>query len=474
MAENPTPPRRRAPNPELDTLNTEYGKLRSGFDAASQRTQTLTGARRRLEETARPELIVPRNEFQAPYEISKVPNGARALRQLDGQLAQAEAAKQAYAAPLQQMAGKYRDFTNRTQTQTLLRSAGAPVAAPSRGLPVANAALAPASTDPGNRSASAASALPNAPQLRPGDANTFTGANGITRAVPGLLSSQATAVPQRTLPPAMVAPPSTAPRVADTTGGALEGARVAALQTRADAGSMVTDGFGPEAELMRRFEISQGSYQNKGRPSSRAAAAQALFGQLGAMNQASASGQQAANGLLQSGASAQNLANEAFAQRRQDARRLEFESAAAQQQQAVEGQRVLRTLNTADGRTGALRQDGSFTPITDAGGHAVQEVVKADAGGQITPKDQLDYLGQQQKAVLDSLSLDEDQRAQQLAALDTRAQALFAPPVAAAPAPAAATGKPSLDQFLAQARKANPSATDAQLTAFYQRKYGTP
>lgn len=178
--------------------------------------------------------------------------------------------------------------------------------------------------------------------------------------------------------------------------------------------------------------------------------------------------------MLQSGASAQNLANEAFAQRRQDVRRLEFDNAATQQQQAVEGQRVLRTLNTADGRTGALRQDGSFTPITDASGQAVQEVVKADAGGRITPKDQLDYVGQQQKAVLDSLSLDEDQRAQQLAALDARAQALFGPPAAATPAPAAATAKPTLDQFLAQARKANPTATDAQLTAFYQRKYGTP
>ncbi|MGO1073567.1 hypothetical protein [Lysobacter sp. CA199] len=474
MAENPTIPRRRALNPELQGLNSEYGKLRSGFDAASQRSQTLTGARRRLEETAKPELIVPRNEFQAPYEISKVPNGARALRQLDGQLAQANAAKQAYAVPLQQMAGKYRDFTSRAQTQTLLRNAGVPAPAPSRGLPAANALPATAQTDPGTRSANAASALPNGPRLRPGDANTFTGANGVTRAVPGLLNASAGTAPARVLPPTMVAPPSTAARVADTTRGALEGARVAALQTRVDAGSMVTDGFGPEAELMRRFEISQGSYQNKGRPGSRAAAAQALLGQLGAMNQASATGQQAANGLLQSGASAENVANEAFAQRRQDARRLEFDSATAQQQQALEGQRVLRTLNTADGRTGALRQDGSFTPITDATGQAVQEVVKADASGRITPKDQLDYLGQQQKAVLDSLSLDEDQRAQQLAALDGRAQALFAPPAPSTAAPAAAAGNPTLDQFLAQARKANPSATDAQLTAFYQKKYGTP
>ena len=472
MAENPTThPRRRALNPELDTLNAQYGKLRSGFDTASQRTQALTGARRRLADTAQPELIVPRNEFQAPYEISKVPNGARALRQLDGQLAQAEAAKQAYAGPLQQMAGKYRDFTNRTQTQALLRSAGVPIAASASA--AAPAALAMAPTDPGSRTASAAAALPNAPRLRPGDANTFTGANGVTRAVPGLMNAPAT-TPQRTLPPAMVAAPSTAARVADTTREALGGARVAALQTRADAGSMVTDGLGPEAELMRRFEISQSSYQNKGRPGSRAAAAQALLGQLGAMNQASASGQQAANGALQAGANAQSLANEAFAQRRQDARRLEFDSATAQQQQAVEGQRVLRTLNTADGRTGALRQDGSFTPITDASGQAVQEVVKADASGRITAKDQLDYLGQQQKAVLDSLSLDETQRAQQLAALDARAQALFAPPAAATPAAAAPAGKPTLDQFLAQARKANPSATEAQLTAFYQRKYGTP
>lgn len=469
MAENPTPARRRTLNPELDRLNAEYGTVRSGYEAASQRTQTLTGARRRLAETAGTELIVPRNEFQAPYEISKVPNGARALRQLDGQLAQAEAAKQAYAAPLQQMAGKYRDFTNRTQTQTLLRSAGAPVAA-ARGLPAANAPPATTPTEPGARAASAASALPNAPRLRPSDANTFTGANGVTRAVPGLINAAASAAPVRALPPAMVAPPSTSARVADTTRGALDGARVAALQTRADAGSMVTDGFGPEAELMRRFDISQSSYQNKGRPGSRAAAAQALLGQLGAMNQASATGQQAANGLLQTGATAQNAADEAFAQRRNDARRLEFDNAATQQQQAIEGQRVSRTLNTTDGRTGALRQDGSFTPITDASGQAVQELVKTDVSGRITPKDQLDYLGQQQKAVLDSLSLSEEQRAQQLAALDARAQALFAP---AGAAPAAA-GKPSLTEFLAQARKANPSATDAQLTAFYQRKYGTP
>lgn len=472
MADSPTtpPPRRRTLNPELQGLHSEYGKLRSGFDAATQRTQTLSGARRRLAETASPELIVPRNEFQAPYEISKVPNGARALRQLDGQLAQAEAAKQAYAAPLQQMAGKYRDFTNRTQTDVLMRNAGVPVpAVPAlgRGLP-ANAAMpARMPTDPSRRSASAASGLPNAPSLRPGDLNTFTGANGATRAVPSLLQNAAgqPTGPIRALPTSMVAPASTAPRVVDTTQRGLEGARVAALQSRADAGSLVTDGFGPEAELMRRFEISQGSYQNKGRPGSRAAAAQALFGQLGAMNQASASGQQAASGLIQTGANAENAANEAFVQRRQEARRLEMDNAAVQQQQIGEGQRVLRTLNTADGRTGALRQDGSFTPITDASGRPVQEAVKADLSGRITPKDQLDYLGQQQQAVMDSLSLSEEQRAEQLAALNTRAQALFAP---------TAQARPTLSQFLIEGRRKNPGATDAQLKAFYQQEFGNP
>ncbi|MGO1000770.1 hypothetical protein [Lysobacter sp. CA196] len=424
-----------------------------------------------MAETASPELIVPRNEFQAPYELSRVPNGARALRQLDGQLAQAEAAKQAYVAPLQQMAGKYRDFTNRTQTETLMRNAGAPVAAaPSmaHGLPVTAAASATARTptEPGRRSANAASGLPNAPSLRPGDVNTFTGANGATRAVPSLLQNAGQPTGAiRTLPTSMVAPASTAPRVADTTQRALEGARVAALQSRADAGSLVTDGLGSEAELMRRFEISQGSYQNKGRPGSRAAAAQALFGQLGAMNQASASGQQAANGLIQAGANAENAANEAFSQRRQEARRLEMDSAAVQQQQLGEGQRVLRTLNTADGRTGALRQDGSFTPITDASGRPVQEAVKADLSGRITPKDQLDYLGQQQQAVMDSLSLNEEQRAEQLSALDARAQALFAP---------TAQARPTLSQFLIEGRRKNPGATDAQLKAFYQQEFGNP
>lgn len=471
MADSPTttPARRRTLNPELQGLHSEYGKLRSGFDAATQRAQALSGARRRLAETASPELIVPRNEFQAPYEISKVPNGARALRQLDGQLAQAEAAKQAYSAPLQQMAGKYREFTNRTQAETLMRNAGVPVPAVpalARGLP-ANAAMpARMPTEPGRRSASAASGLPNAPSLRPGDANTFTGANGVTRAVPSLLQNagQPTGA-VRALPASTVAPASTAPRVMDTTQHALEGARVAALQSRADAGSLVTDGFGPEAELMRRFEISQGSYQNKGRPGSRAAAAQALFGQLGAMNQASASGQQAANGLIQTGANAENAADEAFAQRRQEARRLEMDSAAVQQQQLGEGQRVLRTLNTADGRTGALRQDGSFTPITDASGRPVQEAVKADLSGRITPKDQLDYLGQQQQAVMDSLSLSEEQRAEQLAALDARAQALFTP--------TAARRNPTLEEFVTAARKGNPGLSDAELKAFYQQKYST-
>lgn len=471
MADSPTtpPPRRRTLNPELRGLHSEYGKLRSGFDTATQRAQTLTGARRRLAETARPELIVPRNEFQAPYELSKVPNGARALRQLDGQLAQAEAAKQAYAAPLQQIAGKYRDFTDRIQTQTLMRNAGAPVAAVSSlagGLPATAVAPARMPTEPGRRAESAASGLPNAPRLRPGDANTFTSANGVTRVVPGLMQNAGQpAASTRALPTSMVAPASTAPRVVDTTQRGLEGARIAALQSRADAGSLVTDGLGPEAELMRRFEISQGSYQNKGRPGSRAAAAQALFGQLGAMNQASASGQQAANGLIQAGANAENVANEAFAQRRQEARRLEMDSAAVQQQQVGEGQRVLRTLNTADGRTGALRQDGSFTPITDASGQPVQEAIKADLSGRITPKDQLDYLGQQQQAVMDSLSLSEEQRAQQLTALDARAQELFAP--------AASPRKPTVDEFLALARRGNPNLSDAQLKAFYQQKYGT-
>ncbi|MBW8776661.1 MAG: hypothetical protein JF596_17120 [Stenotrophomonas sp.] len=456
MATNDPNTRKRASDPELDALNAKYGEVRSGYEAAAGRARNLSAARDQLGQNVKTELIVPRNEFQAPYEISNVPGGSRAIRTLDGQIAQANTAKEAFAKPLQDAAQGFRDYTARTQQNTLLRSVG--VAPPARTLPggapvsAQNAASLPNS--PGTPTPAAAAA-----QLTPGSPNSFTGANGVTRSVAAAPAAAGARAAPRSLPP-VVAANTTAPMVQDSTQRATDAIRGAALQSRADAADVVTDGLGPSAELMRRLDIAQSSYQNRGSPSSRAAVAQAILGQLAARNQASAAGQGATNAVLQGGAASENAANEAFAGRKQQARMFDAEGALQQDQSATEGRRVNRTLTGSDGTTSVLSNDGTLTPITGQNGQAFREL-RTDATGRITPEVQLKYLGEQRKAILENVALPDEQRTQQLAAIDERVAGLLPQPAAAAAA-APAIPQPAID-FL----KKNPNRA-----AEFDAKYG--
>jgi hypothetical protein len=106
-------------------------------------------------------------------------------------------------------------------------------------------------------------------------------------------------------------------------------------------------------------------------------------------------------------------------------------------------------------------QGTKFTPVTGADG-SMLTAPRTKAEGAITPQVQIETLVKQLTAEQGSLQPDPARIAefnQKIAALMPSAQAQGAP-------------KPTLEQFMAAARKANPGAADADLTAFYNQKYG--
>ena len=329
---------------------------------------------------------------------------------------------------------------------------------------VAAAKPAPAAPTGGEAPAAVAS-LPNSPgkptggmmpPSKPGDPQTFTGSNGLTRQLPsydpsGGVQSQSfggTATPlQRTLSQPVVAPDNPTrnmgPRVQ---GGVIP-----------SASGMEAGVYGGEAK--RRLEndlITIGV----GRPSVRRGLIEAYTQQQGAQNTAALADQNAGAAMdLQQQRGVMD-ANEAFAGRRLDASGLNRNSALKQQETSVQGQRVMRTLTGQDGNTNVLRNDGSLMPLTGADGQPVQERVDT---GQVPPEVQYTALADQLKAITENPMLQADER-QALAAPIQQQMALLANQ--------GQHRRPKLGQFLEKARAANPGATDDELTAFYNQKYG--
>lgn len=168
----------------------------------------------------------------------------------------------------------------------------------------------------------------------------------------------------------VVARPTTAPAVRDSTQFALAGQRSAAGDARADAAQFLNP-MSNDGEIMRRFEISQGYGSNKGSPQARRMAGEAILGQLGARNEASATGQAGANATLQQGAQGEGVANESAAQRRLDADQFNVTSAQTTAQRLAEQQRPSQVIRDISGQTSVLRNDGTASTLRNEEGNPI-------------------------------------------------------------------------------------------------------
>ncbi|MGH8073629.1 MAG: hypothetical protein ACREO4_06100 [Lysobacter sp.] len=293
----------------------------------------------------------------------------------------------------------------------------------SRGAPAPNGKAAPAMGGVSSATPPASASRPAAtPQLSPGDVNTFTGSDGVTRAIaPAAAGAPTTSAPLERLvasrPDPIIAAASSAPQVQDSTDSTVAGVQRATLGAQNDAGALVTDAFSPTAEMMRRLQISQNSAFNAGSPSARAREAALITGQVDALNAASAAGQDATNDVLQGGAADENLANERSAERRQAAR-VATAGNDLQQQELQSNERVARRpqiTTTASGGIGLIGDDASFTPVTDAAGNQVQ--AGGEETGRLGATDLLSAYTEQRAAILSGMGNAED-KAAQLAELD--------------------------------------------------------
>lgn len=297
-----------------------------------------------------------------------------------------EAGVNAVTAPLRAGAGVARDAIAAAQGQPATNQ-GQPVG-PFR-LPRVFAAgatpAADADASPGKRMRPARTLTPQAPgaggavaagataavvpataaqafNLQPGDTNTITGVDGVTRAVPNLLTAPAESVAGPTQVATMN---SNAPRVQATTQRTLEGIQNATTTARQQIGAGL-GGMSDQQELMRRLEISQGGF--KGSPSARAAVARAILGQMSALTDATAEGQRGANAALNQGAGFEAAANESFSRRRLDADQFNVNTQEHRSESAVRQRRLERTLEGSDGTVHSLSQGGLLRRLNNEDG----------------------------------------------------------------------------------------------------------
>ena len=114
---------------ELEAINDEYQRVRTGYDAANKRVQGLTQSRDKLTGIVRPSLTLPGDRstgFRASEQVSSVPGGVTALGATQQQLDKAVADRDSFTQPLRQAADDFRGYTDRAQANTLARQVGAP------------------------------------------------------------------------------------------------------------------------------------------------------------------------------------------------------------------------------------------------------------------------------------------------------------------------------------------------------------
>ncbi|MGL6290373.1 MAG: hypothetical protein ACRC2H_06775 [Silanimonas sp.] len=345
----------------------------------------------------------------------------------------------------------------------------------SQALPVAAAAAAP----------TAALARPAAPSGTPGvQFNTgqpgdvqpptqpnigyFTGSDGKRRDITGnqadalaaRVQSVPGAAPAPTAPAPVLARPAVDPMALAGQGAA--GQRGEAAATRRDAESFLNP-MSASAEAMRRLENAQGSYFNKGSPSARAFAAEAILGQLRAGNAASATRQQQIGETLQQGAAgAVDVGQQAATL--EDARDARQTTATLRREEMDASAPVLQLAGGTAGRVG---RDGVVRTLVGEDGAPARAAQQANG---LDPTEVFKAAAAQRGDIANNPLLDPETRAAALAEFDAGplGQALAAA-LPSSPQGAGAS-RPSFDQLKA----ANPNVSDAELRDYYSRTYGTP
>lgn len=265
---------------------------------------------------------------------------------------------------------------------------------------------------------------------RAGDPNTFT-ANGVTRRVmPAAATAPANAAAGAPPPITRALEPVTtrdsyAPQVQVSTARTVQGQRDATRTTRADAAEVLNP-MSAGGELLRRLENSQSSFQHRGSPSARAAVAQALLGQLGAQNAASATGQEGTSRALLQGADNEYRANEGFAERRLDADQFNVNAGQAADELAQRGRQPSQIVRGLDGRNTLLRNDGGTSTLRDEEGNPVLTPDPSMRPDTVTADTQFKALADQLESAKQSGRPDPRKDAEGAAAYDESVGAIHA------------------------------------------------
>lgn len=281
------------------------------------------------------------------------------------------------------------------------------------------AAAAPGATAPVGTTAQTPVVAAAQPTLHPGDVNTFTGANGVTRAVPGMTTAPGgvgavgggpVAVASNPVVPASVdAPVAATPNVtlARSLTGDLSGAERERQALLSDISSQAfRAGMGPASRGQRQMLEHLGD-QRLTLTRDRMAQQTGL----------ETSGAQMANSAAEEQARLAGSTNEGNADRKQ--RASDTASAATLRRGELDAQntQVKDTITNEDGTTSLLRNDGSVTPITDAAGKPFRELNKS---GSITDSDRFTAYSKEAAAINENTLLKPEERDAALARLQQR------------------------------------------------------
>lgn len=276
-------------------------------------------------------------------------------------------------------------------------------------------------------------------QLKPGDVNTITGADGVTRPVPGLLNAgQDPGAAQAALPaPVIAARPQAAPAVRGRQGAIIE-----------NPGDSTVD------KLMRNM----GSLSLRGSPGQRAAVAQAILGEAGARQDERMQTVRTQDQADLAASDQAARAQEAYAGRDLSAQQFNAGMQDARQERLARRPEV---TVAADGSMGIVGSDASFRPVTGADGSAVRAPMAPRQTGELTDAERLKSYDARYNAIIGGVG-DEKVKKDQLDALNSD-------PMYAS---LRGTTAPTLEQFLDEAKQRGSKMSEADLRSYFNANFG--
>lgn len=380
-------------NRDRDPLQQQYRLARSQYDAATTQAQTLADQRQKLTAGTMPIVREGRGGSASITGYSGgAPGTSAAVAEIDKRLNAANAIRTGLIPTFNNLTNQFRQQTAGNQANAALARVGAaPLAVPALARPDFSNVRGGSRTTYGSTQPSARQHSVAAPTNRP-KLNTFQFSDGRTVGV----QSAKPAMPNFGIARPTLDQSQQANQKA--LGRTLTGQRDLTRTARADIAE-IANPMSVDAELMRRLEMSQNSYFNKGSPSARKAIAEAYLGQMGARNKASLQGQDAGNAALQSAQT-----DEATLQRAANAnataeRIAGMEDATKRTAIAAE---IAKPHYDRDRQGNYMQITGTLArPVVDQDGNRIQGQLDEPAG-QITPAMQYKALNEQLATLLDN------------------------------------------------------------------------